>query len=185
MKKLIAILLLFSLTCPEIQAGEGIYFTNSGIATFRSEAVQELISGTSNELRGLLDVEKRTFAFRILIRSFKGFNNGLQREHFNENYLESDKYPEATFRGKIIEEVDFTRDGKFTIRAKGILNVHGVDQERIIKSEVTIQNGNIHIDSKFTILITDHDIKVPKVVHSKIASEIMVEVIADLKKKAE
>lgn len=185
MKKPVAILLLFLLVCLKTEAGLGIYSTDNGFAAFRSEAAQELISGTSNNLQGLLDIEKRTFAFRIRIRSFHGFNNGLQREHFNENYLESEKFPEATFRGKIIEQVDFTQNGKFTVRAKGILSIHGVEQERIIKSEVTVQNGILHVDAKFTVLITDHDIKVPRVVHEKIASEIMVEVVADFKKKAE
>jgi len=151
-----------------------IYSTETGTITFRSEAVEELISATSHQLRGLIDIEKRTFAFRILLRSFNGFNNGLQREHFNENYLESEKYPEATFRGKIIEQVDFTGRGKFIIRAKGLLSIHGVEQERIIKSEVTMFNGILHVESVFSILITDHDIKVPRVVHEKIASEIQV-----------
>jgi polyisoprenoid-binding protein YceI len=182
-RKLSVLLFLFL----RLQAGavQEVYSTSNGTATFRSEAAQELISGTSNHLRGLLDIDKRTFAFRILIRSFQGFNSGLQREHFNENYLESEKFPEATFRGKIIEQVDFTQNGKFSVRAKGILSIHGVEQERIIKSELTVQNGMIHLDSKFTVLITDHDIKVPRVVHEKIASEIMVEVIADFKRRAE
>jgi hypothetical protein len=161
----------------------GIYSTENGTVAFSSEAAQELINASSHNLRGLIDTGNRTFAFRIQIRSFVGFNNGLQREHFNENYLESDKYPEAVFKGKIIEQVDLTKDGKYTIRAKGILGIHGVDQERIIKCEVDVQKEMIHVESKFTVLLTDHDIKVPKVVHEKIASEIRVELHADFKKK--
>jgi len=163
----------------------GIYSIESGSITFRSDAAQELISATSHELHGLLDITKRTFAFRIRMRSFKGFNSGLQREHFNENYVESEKFPESTFRGKIIEQVDLRQDGKYTVRAKGILSIHGIEQDRIIKSEISVQKGLIHVDSKFSVMITDHDIKVPRVVHEKIASEIQVEVSADFKKKEE
>ena len=182
MRKIIFLFFLF-IRSINVEAASEVYESDNGTITFRSEAAQELINATSHNLHGLVDMDMRTFAFRILIRSFTGFNNGLQREHFNENYLESDRYPEATFRGKIIEQVDLTKDGKYPVRAKGILSIHGVDQERIIKSEVTIQKGTIHIGSKFTVLLTDHDIKVPKVVHEKIASEIQVEITADFKKK--
>ena len=185
MKKTVFLIALFLFLHLFVKAITGVYGAVSGTVTFRSEAAQELISATSNSLHGLIDIEKRTFAFRVLVRSFKGFNSGLQEQHFNENYLESEKFPEATFRGKIIEQIDFTKDGKYTVRTKGLLSIHGVEQERIIKSDVTVQNGNIHVIAKFNILITDHDIKVPRVVHEKIASEVQVEVVADFKKKEE
>ncbi len=183
MKKIIFILFLIFLRPFITLAGPEIYSADNGTITFRSEAVQELINATSHNLHGLIDAGNRTFAFRILIRSFVGFNNGLQAEHFNENYLESDKYPEATFKGKIIEQIDLTRDGKYMVRAKGILSIHGVEQERIIKSEVTVQKEVIHVESHFTVLLNDYDIKVPKVVHEKIASEIQIVIRADFKKK--
>ena len=181
MKKIISIHLLFLFLFYTGEAKIEIYSTNNGTITFRSEAVQELISASSSDLHGLIDPEQRTFAFKVQIRSFRGFNNGLQREHFNENYMESDKFPEATFKGKIIEQVDLTKEGKYMVRAKGTLSIHGVDQERIIKSNVAVQKGTISVESKFSILITDHDIKVPRVVHEKIASEIVVTVTADFK----
>jgi len=184
MKTFTLLLTLLLLRLP-VNAVSGLYSTDNGSIIFRSDAPQELISAASRELHGIIDPDKRTFAFRILMRTFKGFNSGLQREHFNENYLESEKFPEANFRGKIIEQIDFTQDGKYIVRAKGILNIHGVEQERIIKSELTIQNGKIHVESKFTVLITDHDIKVPRVVHEKIAAEIKVEMSADFKRKQE
>lgn len=185
MKKNVAIFILCLLLHLITEAANEIYSTDNGTVVFRSEAVEELISATSNNLHGLIDADRRTFAFRIFIRSFKGFNTALQREHFNENYLESDKFQEATFRGKIIEQVDLSLAGKYIIRAKGILNIHGVEQERIIKCEVIVQKGIIHVESKFIISVADHDIKVPRVVHEKIAAEVSVEVIADFKKKEE
>lgn len=159
------------------------YSTNSGFVAFRSEAPQEIIGAKSNELRGILDSEKKVFVFKVLLNTFEGFNSGLQREHFNDKFLETEIYPEVIFSGKIIEDVNFENDGTFSIRAKGKLTVHGIDQERIVKVNVTVKNHMIFIESTFSILLADHSIKVPKVVHEKIASEINIEVKAELKPK--
>jgi len=154
--------------------------TKSGIITFSSDAPLELIRASSKELRGKFDISKKLFAFTVNINSFTGFNSPLQREHFNENYMESVQYPSASFSGKIIEDIDFTKDGSYTIRAKGNLSIHGVVQERIIKSDLVVKDGKININSNFTVLLVDHNIPIPKVVHEKLASEIKVEVKADL-----
>jgi polyisoprenoid-binding protein YceI len=131
---------------------------------------------------GIIDHGKKTFAFTVNNTSFNGFNSALQREHFNENYLESDKYPAISFKGKIIEDVDFEEPGTYHVRAKGYLSVHGVVRERIIKGMITVKPGSVHIESRFNVLLNDHNIRVPKVVHEKIASEIIVEVKAELQK---
>jgi polyisoprenoid-binding protein YceI len=126
-------------------------------------------------LRGLIDVQKKNFAFRVKMQSFEGFNSALQKEHFNENYIESDKFPEATFSGKIIEDVDFSRDGTYVLRAKGNFTVHGVSQERIIKSDVQVKEGRMQLKSAFSVLLADHNIPIPKVVKDKLSSEINVQ----------
>jgi YceI-like domain len=156
------------------------YKVSNGSIAFRSDAPLELIKAQSNELKGLVVPEKKQFAFIIAVKTFKGFNSPLQQEHFNENYLESKKYPTASFEGKIIEDVDFSKDGTYEVRSKGNLFIHGVTQERIIKSVLTVKNKNISILSSFTVLLADHNIPIPKVVHEKLASEIKVEVKADL-----
>jgi polyisoprenoid-binding protein YceI len=157
-----------------------VFNISKGSIAILSDAPLELIKAASTELKGKLDAAKKLFAFTIKISSFKGFNSPLQKEHFNENYLESGKYPDAFFKGKIIEEVDFGKDGTYTVRAKGKLNIHGVEQDRIIKSSMTIKNGQITIKSNFTVQLADHNIPIPKVVHEKLASEINVEVNAVL-----
>jgi polyisoprenoid-binding protein YceI len=162
------------------QLPQQVFNISKGSIAIQSDAPLELIKAASTDLKGKLDAAKKLFAFTIKISSFKGFNSPLQKEHFNENYLESGKYPDAFFKGKIIEDVDFGKDGTYTIRAKGKLNIHGVEQERIIKSNMTIKNGQITIKSNFTVLLADHNIPIPKVVHEKLASEINVEVTAVL-----
>lgn len=156
------------------------YKVSSGSIAFRSDAPLELIKAQSTELKGVVVPEKKQFAFVIAVKTFKGFNSPLQQEHFNENYLESNKYPTASFDGKIIEDIDLTKDGVYEVRSKGNLSIHGVTQERIIKSELTVKNKNISIKSSFTVLLADHNIPIPKVVHEKLASEIKVDVKADL-----
>lgn len=161
-----------------------VYSCRDGVTRFTSEAPLELIKAQSNKTIGALDVSNRNVAFSIDIDSFEGFNSGLQKEHFRENYMETQKYPRATFKGKIIEDVDLSKPGTSVIRAKGVFNIHGTEKERIVKVKVTVQEKQIHIDSSFEVPLEDHNIKIPKVVNQKIASVIMVEVQAVLKPKS-
>ncbi len=155
-----------------------------GLTKFTSEAPLELIKAQSDKTIGVLDCATRNVAFAIDIDTFEGFNSGLQKEHFRENYMETEKYPRATFKGKIIEEVDFNTDGTSTIRAKGVFTVHGAAKERIINVKI-VKTGNIvKVSSDFEVPLEDHNIKIPKVVNQKIASVILVEVQATLKPKS-
>jgi len=159
------------------------YKLSEGAVYFKSDAPLEFIEAESKEIKGIIDVENRTFAFSIPMNSFQGFNSALQREHFNENYLESAKFPNASFSGKIIEQTDFSKDGEYTVRAKGKLAIHGVEQERIIKSTVKVSRGKIFISSNFTVLLKEHDIDIPRIVFQKIAEEIEVKIAATLTKE--
>ena len=155
----------------------------SGKISFQSEAPFETIKASSTDLKGLLEIEKKVFAFKIRMKSFDGFNSGLQKEHFNENYIESDKFPDAVFNGKIIEDVDLSQDGTYTVRAKGNFTLHGVSQERIIKSNVTVKEGIIYINSSFSVLLEDHNIPIPKVVKDKLSSQIDVQLNCQLESR--
>lgn len=157
---------------------QAIYTVKTGTINFSSEAPKELISASSKKLKGILDTEKRTFAFKIDIVSFSGFNNTLQREHFNENYMESNLFAAATYKGKIIEDVDLQKDGNYSVRTKGKLNIHGVEQERIIKVLIVVKKGKISIKSDFNVSLTDHNIKIPRVMNDKLSPEIQVSVNA-------
>jgi hypothetical protein len=159
---------------PTEMIGQSLYKSNNGTIQFYSYAAQEIIKAQSNHLAGIIKVADKTFAFAVNMESFEGFNSSLQREHFNEKYLESEKYPVAKFTGKIIEDVNFSAEGTYDVRAKGVLNIHNVEQERIIKSTITIFKGTIAIKARFNVFLNDHNIRVPKVVHEKIASEIDV-----------
>lgn len=180
LRKIVLLLLFMTALHSHAHAPGYIYTVSDGTIIFWSDAPLELIKASSTKLKGVFNAEQKRFAFTMNVNTFKGFNSPLQQEHFNENYLESDKYPRASFEGKIIEDIDLKRDGQYNIRAKGNLTIHGVVQERIIKCELSIKNKVIRVKSNFTVLLADHNITIPKVVNEKLASLIKVEVKAEL-----
>ena len=159
---------------------ELLFRCSSGSVQFKSDAPLEMIQAKSQSLKGILNPFENTFAWSVPILSFDGFNNGLQKGHFHENYLETDRYPVATFSGKIIEKVDYNRDQKMVIRAKGKLTIHGVEQERIIKVEVDMHPRVIIFESTFSVQLQEHAINIPKIVHQKIAETVEVKVSGTL-----
>ncbi|MEI6060665.1 MAG: YceI family protein [Bacteroidota bacterium] len=179
MHKIIPVLIFLLLAVKTTFAQKGMFLCRAGKVIFISEAPLEIIKASSDKLQGVIDPVKHTFAFSIPTESFKGFNSPLQQEHFYENYLEAKAFPYSKFEGKIIEQLDFSHDGIYTIRAKGKLILHGVEQERIIKVKLRITKGVIYADSAFTVLLQDHDITIPRVVYQKIAEEIKVTVYAE------
>jgi polyisoprenoid-binding protein YceI len=150
------------------------YFSEKGSVSFVSKAELEVIKASSEKVVGLLDPATNRFAFSVSIESFQGFNSSLQRVHFNENYMESAKFPNATFTGKIIEQVDLTAYGTYEIRAKGDLTIHGETQSRIIKAKLIITKEGAEVETQFMVSLIDHEIQIPKIVSSKIATEILV-----------
>jgi polyisoprenoid-binding protein YceI len=173
------IIILFATFFSESKAQKK-YTTRSAAIDFTSEAQLELIKAASSKVRGLIDPATNQFAFTIDINSFEGFNSSLQREHFNEKYMESEKYPKASFSGKIIEQIDFSRNGEYDVRAKGDLDIHGVKQTRIIKGKILINSGKLDLNVNFDVPLSDHNISIPTVVSQKIATQIKVQLEASM-----
>ncbi len=158
-------------------------FVSSGNVTFYSAAALEEIEASSNKIKGVILKNNNTFAFNIPYNSFIGFNSPLQKEHFNENFMESDKYVSASYTGRIIDNVNWQDTGLYTVRVKGILDIHGVKKERILTGNVNVLKDKVLVFCKFTILIADHNITIPRVLNQKIAEEVTVEVSATLSDK--
>jgi hypothetical protein len=157
-----------------------VYTGERGTASFSSEAPLELIQAESKLLRGIVEPSSKAFAFTINISSFQGFNSDIQRTHFLENYMEQKDYPQATFKGKIIEDVDFHTPGTYSVRAKGELDIHGVKKERIIRGTLIVKDNSLHITTSFVVPVADHGIAIPKIVKQKIAEEIAVTIDMEL-----
>lgn len=178
---LLRVLIVFALaTLPMVSMAQKKYATRNAKIDFTSEAQLELIKAASTTVKGLIDPATNQFAFTIDINSFQGFNSTLQRVHFNEKYMETEKYPKATFSGKIIEQIDFSSDGVYDVRAKGDLEIHGVKQTRIIKAKIAIKNGSLKINAAFDVPLSDHNITIPTVVSQKIATQINVQFDASM-----
>lgn len=161
-----------------------IYICKDGSTKFTSEAPLELIKAQSGKTTGVIDFSTKNVAFSVEIKTFDGFNNELQKEHFLENYMETEKYPKAIFKGKLIDDVNLSKTGTYLVRAKGTFSIHGVEKEKIIKVKLVIKDGQADAESEFEVPLSDHDIKVPKIVNQKIASVIMVHFKGSLKPKA-
>jgi hypothetical protein len=157
-----------------------VFITENGRIDFVSDAPLEMIKAGSGELKAAIDLKNKTFIFVLDNASFEGFNSQLQQEHFHENYIETKKYPKTVFKGKIIEDPQRKKDETQTVRAKGILDLHGIQKERIISAEISYKDEIIYIKSDFSIFLDDHQIRIPKVVSRKIAPEIKVKVEATL-----
>ena len=146
------------------------------MVAFVSDAVQERIEATNTKATGVLHLDDRSFAVQIPVRSFEGFNSPLQREHFNENYMESRVHPNAVFQGRIIEAVDLRKEGSYEVRAKGVITIHGVEHERIVTCAVVVAEDGVRVTSIFEVLLDDHHIRVPGIVRLKISPMIIVQV---------
>lgn len=145
-----------------------------GKAKFFSSAPLEDIEANSEKVSAIFSVEKGEVAAIIPIKSFQ-FENGLMQEHFNENYMESDKYPKASFSGKIANKESQLVGTRFQTEVKGKLTIHGVTVERTIPVTMTyLPSGFIKVESKFMVKLEDHKIKIPSIVFQNIAEEVEV-----------
>ncbi|PWK27381.1 YceI-like domain-containing protein [Arcicella aurantiaca] len=150
-----------------------LFSTQSGETSFFSETPVENISGVNKTVGAILNTSTKEIAVSMKMTAFD-FPNKLMQEHFNENYIESDKFPTGLFKGKIVEDIDLTKNGTYDVTAKGQLTLHGITQAREIKGKLTVDNQKITLTSNFDVKLVDHKIDVPKLVFSKIAEVIAV-----------
>jgi len=155
------------------QANAQNYVGKSLKVTIFSSTPVEDIKAASTSASAVLVLPKQELAVQIPIKSLE-FDKKLMQEHFNENYMESDKYPMAKFKGAIEPLLDFTKDGDYPVTVKGVLNVHGVDQNRTISGKINVKGGVLTISSNFEVACKDHQIKIPRLVFAKIAEVIKV-----------
>jgi hypothetical protein len=179
--KVVVIAALLSLL-PAWVTGQQLLRTDTAFIHFVSEAPLELIEASSNACQGVLDLTAGSFAFRVPIRTFIGFNSPAQKEHFNENYMESESHPYAMFQGRILDQPDLAGQGVETVLVRGDLNIHGVAVERVIEVRlVSTPDNGLAFSSEFTVPLESHRIDVPLIVHQKIAEYIAVTVKGELR----
>jgi hypothetical protein len=173
--KYITMILLAWLTVNH--AGQDIYTCKNANINLYSSAPIEDIEATATNGVSVFNAGTGELDFSVPIRGFH-FPKALMEEHFNENYIESDKYPQATFKGKIQEHPDLSKDGTYPVTATGDFQVHGVTQTRTITGNLKVNNNVITMTSEFMVKCADHHIEIPQIVFHHIAESIRIRVAA-------
>ena len=153
------------------------FMTKNGFISFYSHTPMEDIKGDNNQVVGVLDISTGEMVFQALIKSFH-FDRALMEEHFNENYMESDKIPKSVFKGKItnLASVDFTKNGTYNVTVDGDLTIHDVTNKISTKGTIEVVSGGINANSKFNIVPEDYKIVIPGVVRDKFDKSLAVTV---------
>jgi polyisoprenoid-binding protein YceI len=148
------------------------FLTKNGAITFFSSTIMADIKADNNQVLSIIDASNGKMAISILMKSFM-FKKALMQEHFNENYVESDLFPKATFKGEILN-FETLKDIETKLEVKGSITIHGKRKEIIIPASFTRSENTIFVKGEFNLLLSDYNIKIPNVVAKKISKEIKV-----------
>ena len=148
---------------------------SSSTISFFSDGLLEDIAAVNTASQAILNLADGAFVLRIPITSFE-FPNQLMQEHFNENYLESEKFPTATFKGKLDRTFEMGKIANTTFEAQGELMIHGITQERTLVIDISDEKKGIKVQGKFDVALEDHDIEIPSLLFQKIAEIIAVNI---------
>ena len=158
----------------------GIYAQNNtklnsdkvGISFFSSAPIED-IAAKNGQGTAIINTQDSAIAVLLKINQF-AFDKKLMQDHFNETYMESDKFPTAKYSGKIKQKIDFNAKGKFPLTTQGKLTIHGVTQNVNINGNGEIVNGKLIITSKFIVKLEDYNVKIPTLLIKNIAEEVEV-----------
>jgi polyisoprenoid-binding protein YceI len=153
------------------------YMTKNGFIGFFSHTPMEDIKGDNNQVAGVLDISTGDMVFQALIKSFH-FDRALMEEHFNENYMESDKFPKSSFKGKItnLSTVNFSKNGTYNVTVEGDLTIRDATNRISTRGTIEVVTDGINANSKFKIVPEDYKINIPGVVRDKIDKNLEVTV---------
>lgn len=151
-----------------------VYSASEIYVHFFSPAPIADIEAISNAAKAKLNEDKKEIEIEIPIASFK-FKKALMQTHFNEDYIESDKYPKATFKAKFKESIDLSKDGVYAINLDGKFNIHGVERSKSISCTITVKGNQIRFETAFTLLSADYKIKAPDIIYRKVGQEVTID----------
>src|SRR3954468_13491507 len=175
-KKNLVILVAFLLSA-SLSFAQDKFFTKTGKITFYSKAPMEDIDGKNKTVTAVIDSKSGAIQFAVQIKGFE-FEKQLMQQHFNENYMESDKFPKAEFKGSITNnsDINYSKDGTYTAKVKGKLTIHGVTKDVESTGTIKVNGGKLDTKSTFDVKLSDYDIKIPSVVKDKISNNIKITV---------
>ena len=181
MKKIIILSLLFTVIGFAGQAQK--FFTKTGRIDFTATAPAspEKIEAVNRTVTCVMDATTGAIQFALLVKGFT-FERALMQEHFNENYMESDKFPKSEFKGSIVNNasLNYTKDGTYPVTVKGKLTIHGETKDAEANGKLQIQGGKLNVTANFTIVLADYKVDVPGVVADKVSKNATIEVACNL-----
>ena len=179
--KLFSIIIALVVLCSKTNAQK--YSTKNAKISFYSSATLENIEAINKSGIAVLDASTGALQFSVLMKGFE-FRKALMQEHFNEKYVESDKYPKGSFKGTIVNNssVNYAVNGNYPVTVKGELTIHGVTKTIEQSGKLTVQDGKIMAGSVFNILLSDYNISIPKMYRDNISKTIKITVAAALEK---
>jgi polyisoprenoid-binding protein YceI len=184
-KNLFLLGLLALLTAAVPASAQENYFTRKATVKFDATAPNssEAIKAVSYSNSCIFDKSNGKVEMAVLMKGLV-FEKALMQEHFNYNYVESDKYPKAHFKGKVdnIAAVDFSKDGTYNTTATGQMTMHGVTQNLSVPVTFTVKNGVVSANLRFSLTIADYKIDIPDIVSDRVARQAVIEVSAILEK---
>jgi polyisoprenoid-binding protein YceI len=153
------------------------FFTRTGHISFYSKTPLEDIQASNRQAASIIDFSTGDIVFSVLMKSFE-FPKALMQEHFNESYVESDKYPKSTFKGKItnVQTVNVQKNGSYTVEVEGELMIHGVSRPLKTTGTLEVKDLKIHGKSTFTVAVADYNIQIPRLVRDNIAKHIDIQI---------
>jgi polyisoprenoid-binding protein YceI len=157
--------------------GQGKYLTNEGNVIFFSHTALEDITAENNEVASVIDAENGEVAVIVPMTAFE-FEKKKMEEHFNENYVESETFPKATFRGIILNnsDVDYSTKAVYEVEIEGEMTIHGVSKQITAKGSIEVTAKGIIAKTKFLLNPKDYGIKIPKVVRKNIAENMEIRI---------
>lgn len=174
LKKNLILMLAIALFA-SVASGQEKFYTKTGKIDFISKAPMEDIEGKNKTVTAVIDSRTGAMQFAVQMKGFE-LEKQLMEQHFHENYVESDKFPKAEFKGSIINnsEINYTKDGTYPARVKGKLTIHGVTRDVETMGSLKVNGGKLDASSTFNVLLSDYDIKIPTIVKDKVSNSIKI-----------
>ncbi len=159
------------------------YFTRDGKVKLdaTSSTSPEKIEALTKTASCVLDASAGKIQWAVLLKSFK-FEQALMEEHFNENYVESNKFPKATFSGQItnLSEVNLAKDGTYNAVVTGKMTLHGVTKDITTNGALNVSGGKIRVNAGFSLMLPDYGITIPSLVSDKVTRDARILIDATL-----
>lgn len=153
------------------------FYTKSGKVSLYSSTSMETIEAVNKSSVVLLDTKTGDIQFALLMKGFE-FKKALMQDHFNSDYVESDKYPKSEFKGQITNnsEINYNKDGAYPTKVNGKLTIHNETKDIEATGTIVVKDGKLQVNSVFNILLADYKITVPRIVRSNIDDNIKITV---------